>query len=166
MMGAVEPDPETQRRGRRTLLTVMVVLLAGCWPGPLVRLSVDGGDALDGGGADMTGGFVFQPLAPCLLSSDFMSGSTISFGSQLGSNYSPRCLVIHVGQTVTFAGDFSTHPLRASTRGTAGNPIPSAGMGSSTAASFSAAGFFPFYCTQHGDDLGNGMSGVVEVLAP
>jgi plastocyanin len=166
MMGAVKPDPKTQRRGSRALLAAMAVLLTGCWPGPLVRLPVDGGGALDGGGSDLSGGVPFQSLAPCLSPTDYMSGSTISFGAQLGSSYSPRCLVIHVGQTVTFAGDFSAHPLRASSRGSAGNPIPSEGIGSSTVATFSAGGFFPFYCTQHGDDLGNGMAGVVQVQAP
>jgi plastocyanin len=167
MMGAVKPVPDTRRTGRPTLIIIVAAWLAGCWPGPLVRLPLDGGGVLDGDGGDLSSaGFIFQSLAPCFAASDYMTGSTISFGTQLGNNYSPRCLVIHAGQTVTFAGDFSSHPLHPSTRGTPGNPVQQVGGGSSTAVTFTTVGFFPFYCTQHGDDLGNGMAGVVQVQAP
>lgn len=164
------PD-DTRAPRARTGLAVALLLLAGCWPGRLTRLdggAPDGG-AQDGGlvfAGDLAGGLPFQSLAPCFNTTDYMSGATVSFGNQLGNNYSPRCLVVRVGQSVSFAGDFSSHPLRASTRGSAGNPVQSTGGGTSASFTFAVAGFFPYYCTQHGDDLGNGMAGVVQVTSP
>ena len=149
---------------------VLALALASCWPGRLERL--DGGAPAGEGGIPLAGdlggggGIPFQSLAPCSNATDYMSGATVSFGSQLGNNYSPRCLVVHVGQSVSFAGDFSSHPLRASSRGSTGNPVQSTGSGTSASFTFAATGFFPYYCTQHGDDLGNGMAGVVQVTSP
>jgi hypothetical protein len=56
MMGAVQPDPTTRWSSRLALLAAVAALLAGCWPGRLMRLPVDGGGGLDGGGADLSGG--------------------------------------------------------------------------------------------------------------
>jgi plastocyanin len=103
-------------------------------------------------------------LAPCDNSSSYMTGSTtINFGGTLGNIYSPACLLVAKGATVTFTGSFTVHPLQASTRGTTGNPIPSTSSGTAATATFAAAGFFPFYCTVHGSDSGTGMAGVVQV---
>jgi plastocyanin len=106
----------------------------------------------------------FMALAPCNAVGDYTTGSTIRFGAALGSAYSPACLTVRVGDTVTWEGDFSGHPRSPSTRGTAMNPIPRASTGTSQAVQFTRAGFFPFYCEFHGDDAGGGMAGVVRVI--
>jgi len=77
--------------------------------------------------------------------------------------YTPACLKVAKGATVTFSGAFSSHPLAASTRGTSGNPIPSTNSGTTKAVAFPAAGFFPYYCTFHGNTAGANMAGVVWV---
>jgi plastocyanin len=99
---------------------------------------------------------------------------TVAFGGFQGSpalGYSPPCISIAVGQTVTFAGGpsgFGTHPLNRGTgptqrdTGTAGNPIPRVDDGNRTdvAVAFPAPGLFPYHCEFH---FGGGMYGVVRV---
>jgi plastocyanin len=82
-------------------------------------------------------------------------------------DYQPRCLRIPRGQTVTFAGDFSVHPLSPGTSpeqldaGTAGNPIPRFSTGTAPlAVKFPAAGEFPYFCEMH---YAAGMAGVIRV---
>src|SRR5687768_6914880 len=36
---------------------------------------------------------------------------TIRFGGDIGNAYTPRCMMVGLGQDVTFSGDFSVHPL-------------------------------------------------------
>jgi plastocyanin len=64
---------------------------------------------------------------------------------------------------VTFSGAFSSHPLAASTRGTTGSPITATSTGTTKAITFAAPGFFPYYCTIHGDNAGANMAGVIWV---
>ena len=96
-------------------------------------------------------------------SADYVSGSTVTFQYP---TYTPRCLTIKAGQTVTFNGDFSGHPfapgVAASSTGTgsAGSPITETKTGNSAAFTFSAAGVFPYHCEYHS---GNGMFGAVRV---
>jgi hypothetical protein len=106
---------------------------------------------VDGGAADAIVGDIptgpgFQALAPCNSAADYSSGSTVSFGGLLGTNFSPKCMLIHVGESVAFAGDFSMHPLRSSTRATTASPIQSTATGTSAQFSFLAAGYFPYFC--------------------
>lgn len=109
-------------------------------------------------------GSTFMAFAPCNAESDYMSATTVSFGGTLGSVYSPRCVTVRAGSSLTFSGSFGGHPLRPSTRGTASNPIPSTDSGSSVMVTFPAVGFYPYYCSFHGTDSGSGMAGVVRVI--
>jgi plastocyanin len=82
--------------------------------------------------------------------------------------YTPNCLRIAVGQTVTFRGAFSVHPLSPGVHGRpsanpASNPIPATTSGDQIEVSFPMAGVFPYFCTVHG---AAGMTGVVRVEAP
>jgi plastocyanin len=70
--------------------------------------------------------------------------------------YSPACLIIAAGQSVTFSGDFFSHPLRAgvapSVHGGAGSsqsPIASVNGGTSASFTFTQAGTYPYYCSAH-----------------
>ena len=113
-------------------------------------------------GACRGGGFM--ALAPCNALGDYTAGSTIRFGGSVGNAYSPACLTVRVGDTVTWEGGFSGHPRSPSTRGTASNPITHVSSGTSQAVQFTRAGFFPYFCEFHGDDSGGGMAGVVRVI--
>lgn len=94
---------------------------------------------------------------------------TVTFGSGPSPfSYSPNCLRVAAGQTVTFQGAFSVHPLSPGVQGSpsagpAGNPIPATNSGSQVEVAFPTAGTFPFHCAIHGS---GGMTGVVRVEAP
>ena len=81
--------------------------------------------------------------------------------------YSPACLTIAAGQSVTFSGDFYSHPLRAGVAPSAGgaagpsaNPIASVGGGSTASFTFAQPGIYPYYCAAH-ENIG--MYGVIQV---
>ncbi len=92
---------------------------------------------------------------------------TVTFGTMAAPlEYAPKCITIAAGQSVTFQGAFSVHPLApgensaARNAGTPGNPIPDVASGASAVVRFPAAGTFPYFCTQH---VAAGMAGVVRV---
>ena len=103
-------------------------------------------------------------LAPCAGAGDYVMGSAVRFGGDVGSAYEPRCVTVRAGGTVTWSGSFDGHPLTPSTRGTAMSPIATVSSGTSAAVTFPRAGFYPFYCAFHGTDTGLGMAGVVQVI--
>lgn len=83
--------------------------------------------------------------------------------------YSPRCMAIRAGQSVTFMGDLSAHPLNPGVapsragdpRGTEPNPIPTTNSGDLVEVTFPTAGLYPFYCSNH--EATASMYGVIEV---
>lgn len=83
------------------------------------------------------------------------------------TGYTPRCLTVRAGQSVTFAMSFTTHPLNpgvphGSIAGaTSPNPIEAQRAGTTYTVAFAGAGFYPFYCNVHGHV---GMAGVVRVV--
>ncbi len=97
------------------------------------------------------------PTAPGCSTSDWVDRSAASadrrvgFGNQLGSSavgYAPACIQIAAGQSVTFVGDFGTHPL-VPAGGTA-NPIPNKDSGNQdTAVQFDSAGTYAYACSLH-----------------
>ena len=106
----------------------------------------------------------FMALAPCSAAGDYQMATTVRFGGTLGSVYSPPCVTVRAGTSVTWEGSFAGHPLSPSTRGTAMNPITRVASGSSATVTFPRAGFYPFFCEFHGSDSGSGMAGVVQVI--
>ncbi|MBX7097600.1 MAG: hypothetical protein K1X89_07805 [Myxococcaceae bacterium] len=87
---------------------------------------------------------------------------TITFGGG-SERYSPACVRVRFGQTVTWSGSFGNHPLRE-----ACSPVPgglTATSGASHSVTFDKAlGVFGFYCDVHGSSSGAGMAGAVEVV--
>lgn len=91
----------------------------------------------------------------------------VSFGTANDSpalGYAPKCLTISVGQSVTFVGNFNTHPLVPgafnSDAGSSGNPIERRATGSDAfVVTFDAPGLFPYFCDLHAPT----MTGVVQV---
>ncbi len=139
-----------------------------------------GAGGASSGGAGGAGGATpgFMSFMPCTAEGDYVTGTgdagtagmpTVSFGTINGTNaYDPQCLETPAGSTVTFSGDFGSHPLVPSTvRGnTTNSPIttvvsnPDGGKISFT---FPTAGFYAYYCGEHGTDAGDGMAGVIWV---
>jgi plastocyanin len=104
----------------------------------------------------------FQALRPCNAETDYVEGTMVRFDNSL--LYTPECIFIRAGGSVTFTGDFAMHPLQPSaTRGTTGSPIMPVSSGTSVTITFPSPGFYPYYCLFHGAEVGAGMSGVVQV---
>ncbi len=83
-------------------------------------------------------------------SSDFVPANQIDWTFAV----SPRCVEIQAGQSVTWTGDFVTHPLEAD-QGDAPNPIASANLaGPSATVTFPKAGTFGYKCTVHSSMIG------------
>ena len=82
---------------------------------------------------------------------------TIQFGGPLGNAYSPRCIKVLAGTTVTFVGNFSPHPLvgGAVTDGVQmpdpSSPISFTSAGTSASFTLTAPGQYPYYCDNHTD---------------
>jgi len=84
------------------------------------------------------------------------------------TGYTPRCLIVRAGQSVTFEMDFAAHPLvpgvphGSSVGATSPNLIEARSTGTMAyTVTFPGAGYFPFYCSRHGHV---GMAGVVRVI--
>ena len=95
----------------------------------------------------------------------------IQYGDPLGLVFSPKCLTIAAGQSVTFFGDttqgssFAVHPLRpgganGSDPGAGGNPIAAQNGGATYTVAFPSAGTYGYFCQAH---EGMGMYGAVQV---
>lgn len=115
------------------------------------------------------GGSSSSTLNDCTTFADHTAASdprSVTFGVD-GLVYSPKCMEIAAGQTVTFNGDFAAHPLApgtspsAQTAGSANNPIVTPDFTSTSAPfTFPTAGSYPYYCKNH---FGAGMNGVIKV---
>jgi plastocyanin len=132
-------------------LTIVTLLCAGC--------ANNSGSGQDLSVADLRA----APLQVCMSSDYVSSPTTINFGGTQGFNYSPKCLTVAKNTMVTWMGDFSMHPLTPSTFATPGSPIMLSNAGTSASFTFTASGFYQYYCGVHGSDNGGGMSGVVQV---
>ncbi|HVY48308.1 MAG TPA: hypothetical protein VHB21_20615 [Minicystis sp.] len=121
-------------------------------PGATINgCAADGSDAIDSGGATATITFAFP-------------------------TYTPRCTKVHTGNsgaTVTFTGDFLSHPLAAGEirSSTACPADPNADPLSFSSPSetthdfvLTTPGTYPFYCANHGPSFD--MDGVVFVVSP
>jgi plastocyanin len=173
-----------------TLLIVSAALGAACNdnsggspgnPGAAGASAGTGGTGgTSAGGAGGAGGATpgFMSVSPCLSEGDYLTGTptagmpTINFGVNGALTYDPACLKTPAGSTVTFSGNFGVHPLVPSAmRGnTTNNPItlvpfnPDGGTMANASFTFPTAGFYAYYCAEHGSsDTGAGMAGVIWV---
>jgi plastocyanin len=64
------------------------------------------------------------------------------------AQYTPNCIHIKVGQSVTWTSDFSAHPLEQA-GGSSGSPIQTTMMGTTVSFTFSSPGTFGFNCMVH-----------------
>jgi plastocyanin len=129
--------------------------------------STAGTGGASAGGTGGTGQQSFMATEPCTMETSYTTtGNTIDFGGATGFAYAPNCLQVSAGATVTFNGDFTTHPLDVSAaRGTlTGNPITLTNTGTTKSFTFPTPGFYAYYCMFHGFDTGGtGMAGVIWV---
>ena len=86
--------------------------------------------------------------------------NVILFGGAVGFAYSPASLTVKVGDTVTWEGDFGTHPLVSGAN--CGEPDGqfSNASGSTYSHTFMAGGTYPYYCNVH---CTVGMKGMITV---
>lgn len=112
----------------------------------------------DTGPTETDGGVALAPCGP----DDWVTGMTAVTIPAGTFAYSPQCLQVTAGTAVTLPADAVLHPLRSSTRGTAGTPIPMRAT-MNTTVTFPTPGLYPYYCENHGGDDGIGMAGVVRV---
>ena len=79
-----------------------------------------------------------------------------------GRSYSPACMRIKVGQTVSFQGTFSSHPLDPA----CGNyeVIVPTRSGVQKEFTFTKPGTYGYYCIRHGSRDGKGMAGLIYVV--
>ena len=128
--------------------------LVACSSDPIVSGGSDaGGDSANGGDSSVadSGG---SDSGPALLNNckpgDFVPANAIAWGFTV----TPRCITVKAGDSVTWTGNFMTHPLDAF-NGDAPNPIsgntPSNGT---VVVKFPAAGNYGFHCKIHASMLG------------
>jgi len=141
---------------------VSAVLVAGC-PGGGRRPPDHSDDATSlADGPDYDG----TPLTPMIIHgctdeayanrSDPSADRTVYFGT-VGFLFDPPCMRIARGQSVTFAGPFSSHTLTPGVApgrvsddpGSPDNPIQQSNSGSSATFTFNTRGYYPYYCQQH-----------------
>ena len=73
----------------------------------------------------------------------------ISFPTGLSpAQYTPNCIKIKVGQTVTWNGAFANHPLMPF-NGDSNNPVTLTSTGTTKGFAFPAAGTYGFGCQFH-----------------
>lgn len=96
---------------------------------------------------------------------DLIEGSAINKIATMGATYTPKCLKVKVGASVEIAAS-RHHPLTAMPDiAGAKNPF-SDGTSFKTNQTriMSAPGVYGYYCEAHGDDVGDGMAGVIVVV--
>jgi plastocyanin len=93
--------------------------------------------------------------------------ASIAFGGSSGLAYSPPDVRIPVSGTVTWTGDFGTHPLRSAASGEPYTHNGTLGVGGTFDHTFGVSGVYRYYCAMHGmssaDNQVSGMSGQVVV---
>ncbi|MGC4093155.1 MAG: plastocyanin/azurin family copper-binding protein [Polyangiaceae bacterium] len=152
----------------RTAIGVMVIAAFAS-----LRCSADGDAAGSSQGGSGGGSTVATELNGCTAANaeDRLAASadrSIAIAAS-GLSFSPKCISIEAGQSVTFNGSLSSHPLAPGTpndpsAGSPDNPIAKTSSGQSVAFSFPVAGAFPYFCQLHGFGSGQGMVGAVYVL--
>ena len=81
--------------------------------------------------------------------------------------YTPSIITITEGDSVTWSGSFSFHPLRQVTNATGDTPVAGGFLvnsGTSFSQTFASPGVIYFQCTNHGT-FGGSMRGAIHVVA-
>jgi plastocyanin len=92
-------------------------------------------------------------------------GPTVTIKPAVGGGYTPKCLIVPHGTIVTIVGS-TTHPLQGmDPLGDVQNPFFSTvgGVTAPVTKTLDAPGQYGFFCTHHGNKLGEGMAGAILV---
>jgi plastocyanin len=119
------------------------------------------GTTTDDAGTD-SGGDAAAAINGCTTFTDMTTGAATITGptGALPSQYTPNCVHIKVGQSVTWNAAFANHPLVPTPGvGDTGNPITATSTGTTVSFTFPAAGTFAYNCGIHTTT----MLGAVEV---
>lgn len=137
-------------RSPTPILCASLFALASCsCPNPSGAGSADGGGGTDDAAAAM-------PVNGCT-AADFAANDrraesaarVIAFPSTPAPGpYTPRCITVSAGQTVTWNGDFASHPLEQF-GGNESSWIAPTNRGSTANFVFPVAGVYGFRCTAH-----------------
>jgi plastocyanin len=138
-----------------------------CQNGALCGGPLDCASGLCVGGHCTTPGFPCVAFSGCTNFVDATAPGAARIIQFPGANdrYTPDCLKVRFGQTVTFqGGSFNAHPLAHACQ-----PLNAPSLDNTSGQSFSvtfdqALGVYGYYCTQHGSIGGSGMSGAIEVV--
>jgi len=86
----------------------------------------------------------------CTAYTDMTTGTAVINGpaTAAAAQYSPNCIHVKVGQSVTWNSDFADHPLVAF-GGDSPNPIQSTATGTTVTFAFPNAGTFGYHCGIH-----------------
>lgn len=86
----------------------------------------------------------------CTSFTDMTAGGATIAGPMdaIPAQFTPNCVHVKVGQTVTWNVDLTAHPLGAS-GGTTPSPIQTTSTGTSVTFTFDAAGTYGFHCLAH-----------------
>ena len=162
-----EEEPNSDTGGTSTSTTTTTT------GGGMGGTATTGGGMGGAGGQGGQGGVVDMGINGCT-DAEFMppaDPTNVVITNNL-TTYTPSCLLIAPGTSVTFTMDFTLHPLRAGTivNGVATedplSPIQATGPGApppppSVTFTFPDAGDYPFYCNVHGTETG--MMGAIRV---
>jgi plastocyanin len=129
----------------------------------------DGGDGGPDGGTDGgSDGGATSSVNGCTSFTDATAAGASRVINRAGFTFSPNCLLIAAGQSVTWNVEFTVHPLRpgaapsltTSAASTEPTPIEARGNGTSVTFTFPTAGTYGFYCNVHEP---SGMYGAIKV---
>ncbi len=163
------------RRGATVLFTV--ILVAACSSSSSPTTDADASTAqdaseeadagVDTGAPDTSPDASVTPVNGCgpteFAASDHTAASdprAITFATTPSPvQFSPSCMMIKAGQTVTWSGDFSDHPFEPMPA-VPDDPIMDVTSGTTTSVTFPDAGTFGFDCAMHPSI----MHGAIEVV--
>jgi len=134
-----------------------------------------GGASASGGSATASGGLssAIADVNGCTPAmAEDRSGATAERKVQVGAvglTFTPKCMTIKAGQSVSFEGTLAGHPLApgnasSATAGSPNNPIMRTATGSSVSFTFPTPGAYPFYCEYHSSGAGKDMAGAIYVI--
>lgn len=129
-----------------TLASVSLLAVSACSSSSSTTTGTDAGGG--GGGGETVNGCTAADFAAHDLSAQ-SANRTITFPSGAApAQYSPACITIAVGQSVTWTGAFGSHPLEQF-GGDASMWITSTTSGTTATFSFPVGGTYGFHCSAH-----------------
>ena len=139
---------------------MMLFLCLGCSSGTPGN---DGGTGNDGGSNDAMGNPDVGTVNSCTTFTDDTTGTATITGpsGDTPAQYTPNCVKIKAGQSVTWNSNFTAHPLQPSAgKGTTPTPITVTSSGTTVTFAFPNPGTYSFECQVHPGI----MNGAVEVV--